>query len=110
MKERRGGFGQNLEKITRLPFLFPYEVEGKENLEQLKILLQNNKAILLITNHFSKRDAVQGVQIFVRYLAPYSRKAVMPFAIHQFKPAMGKVLEKLNIEPHPIVDLILVEL
>jgi hypothetical protein len=86
--------------------LFPYKlVEGENELEKVKEGLKDNKGVLLLTNHFSKRDGILAIQAFLEHLWPLHPRIVMPIAQHQYKEWMGPLVANWGIEMHPIPDL-----
>ena len=84
---------------------FPYNlVEGENELQKIKEGLKNNKGILLLSNHFSKRDGILGIQAFLEHLWPSHPRTVMPIAQHQYKEWMGPLVANWGIEMYPIAD------
>jgi len=107
-KEGRGGCWPTITRAIALKaadHFFPFTLEGKNELEKVKEGLRNNKGVLLLTNHSSKRDGILGIQALLEHLWPLHPTIVMPIAQHQHKEWMGSLVANWGIEMHPIANL-----
>jgi hypothetical protein len=99
------GIAKSGELVSRHKDLLPYEIIGGLNsLKEFKKSLGEGNSGIVITNHFSLRDALVGPQIALRFMYPFPGKAVMPVARHNYKPWMGETLRNFGIEVMPIFD------
>lgn len=107
-KEKTEGFWAPIARSIVLEgakHLFPYKlVEGENELEKVKEGLKDNKGILFLTNHFSKRDGILAIQALLEHLWPLHPRTVIPIAQHQYKKWMGPLVANWGIEMHPIPD------